>query len=124
MVIFGGCSQSETHGDTWRLTIVDSHACWIQLLADDEGPGPRHSHAAAFLGSYIYVHGGCRGDGTILEDLWALDLGRLQWTCISTAAHEAPLRLFSQSLTAVTDHTLLLLGGCPERNAGVFTGPS
>ena len=124
MVIFGGCSQSKTYGDTWRLTLVDGHAHWIQLLANDEGPGPRHSHAAAILGSTMYIHAGCRGDGTILGDLWALDLGCLQWICISTAAHDPPLQLFSHSLTAVDDYTLLLLGGCPEHDAGVLTGPS
>ena len=66
----------------------------------------------------MYIHGGCRGDHIILEDLWALDLGSLIWTHISVDACSVPPPLFSHSLTAVDDHRLILLGGCPEHAAG------
>lgn len=66
----------------------------------------------------MYIHGGRKHDNTLLDDLWALDLKSLNWTCLTTSAQGCPAALFSHTLTAVNEHTLLLLGGCPEQEAG------
>ena len=82
------------------------------------GPGPRYSHAAAILGATMYIHGGRRADNAVLGDLWALNLDTVAWTCLETRGASVPPALFSHSLTALGEHRLLLLGGCPEQEAG------
>ena len=67
----------------------------------------------------MYIHGGRRHDHVILDDLWALDLAAMRWTCMMTHIHGSPPPpLFSHTLTAVDKEMLLLLGGCPEQETG------
>ena len=86
-----------------------------------DGPGPRYSHAAAILGATMYIHGGRRADNAVLGDLWALDLGTMAWTRLEVQGASVPRAVFSHSLTAVDEHRLLLLGGCPEQESGTLS---
>ena len=67
----------------------------------------------------MYIYGGRRHDNVILDDLWALDLASMRWTRMMADPHGSPIPpLFSHTLTAVNGEMLLLLGGCPEQEAG------
>lgn len=69
----------------------------------------RHRHAAAVVGSKIYVFGGLDND-TVFSSMYVLDTIKLEWTEI-TCSEDSPAALHSHSMVA-TDSKLFIFGGC------------
>ncbi|BDA41177.1 probable tRNA wybutosine-synthesizing protein 5 at C-terminar half [Coccomyxa sp. Obi] len=124
IIIFGGMGSGVVLGDVWELRLRGKRWHWTQLACiggQDHVPGPRHSHAAAVVGSNMYVYGGVRDCGqAITGDLHALDLGCQIWRRIITtdSSPRPPPPLFSHTLTALGRDRLVLIGGCPEQDTG------
>ena len=65
-------------GRCWNSQLVRLGARWEWPQTSGERPGPRAAHAAALVGSRVYVFGGRMGRR--LNDFYCLDLDTMVWT--------------------------------------------
>ncbi len=79
MIVFAGQSGGGELADVWALDLASE--TWTQL-ATGPGPAPRVNPAAVVDPTHdrMIVVGGRTGLATLFDDVWALDLGTLQWT--------------------------------------------
>ncbi|KAK9022971.1 hypothetical protein V6N11_003207 [Hibiscus sabdariffa] len=97
MFVIGGRADPTTIlSEVWVLNTVKNE--WRLLDCAGSGFPPRHRHAAAAVGSKIYVFGGLNND-TISSSLHVLDTNTLQWE--ELVAHgEWPCARHSHSMVA------------------------
>ena len=114
MILFAGVSKGQFLADTWALDLTPGAETW-QALSPSGGPPPaRAGHTAVYdaaNGRMILFAG--VGSGSLLADLWALDLasGAEAWSLITPGGAPPPAR---RSHTAVYDGVrlrMLLFGG-------------
>jgi hypothetical protein len=111
MIVFGG-DNGAMLGDLWELSLSSAPA-WSPIAATGPAPAARHRHTAVYdppRGRMI-VFGG-RGDGGLLDDVWALSLsGVPAWTRILPAgAGPAPRYRHSAIYDPVRDR-MIVFGG-------------
>lgn len=119
-VVFGGdegtpvdcSSQTSFTGDTWAW--VPACAAFTEIVPDGEGPPARGRHAVAFdpVRNWMIIHGGryrdgTRGDYTLYDDTWALDLATDTWTKLSDGGPGARV----SHAAGVIGNRLVIYGG-------------
>ncbi|KAH9404773.1 Kelch domain-containing protein 2 [Tyrophagus putrescentiae] len=126
-----GCDPAQWRADPGYEFILDHSSPWHyprgwnnQLVCYDPAsnqwqwpettgdvPIPRAAHAAACLGSRVFVFGG-RNGGKRMNDMYVLDMRTMVWTQImENNEHHAVSGRSWHSLTALSDSVLLLYGG-------------
>eukprot|EP00026_Physarum_polycephalum_P005233 Phypoly_transcript_05264.p1 GENE.Phypoly_transcript_05264~~Phypoly_transcript_05264.p1 ORF type:complete len:652 (+),score=106.77 Phypoly_transcript_05264:70-1956(+) len=103
------------------LLVLDTGTLqWNKINTDSNRPCDRYAHAAAAVGSLIFVHGGIGNDDVHLDDLWIFDTGKSTWT-------EAKLKVTGVRPPAMARHTMaahgcriFLFGSSPSSNFPVF----
>lgn len=83
LLVFGG-SQGEQATAAVQQLATDSMKWSSISSASVSQPQPRLCHAAVALSDQVYVFGGMTSDGTLLDDMWSLELDTMQWTQLHT----------------------------------------
>lgn len=109
-IVFGGTYFKDKFQYLNDLWVIDTDAMeWHKPKAAGKAPSPRYGHAAAVVGTSVYVFGGSGPSGAIHNDLHRLDVVRWTWSLVpSTTA--PPLGRFGHTLAAVGDK-LVMFGG-------------
>ncbi|CAI9087185.1 OLC1v1021196C3 [Oldenlandia corymbosa var. corymbosa] len=111
-VVGGRADPLTILGDVWKFKIGANE--WSLVQCSGSQFSPRHRHAAAAIGSKIYVFGGV-DNGVILSSLHVLDTQTLQWDAIPIQG-EWPSPRHSHSMVAHRDN-LYMFGGCDGEKA-------
>lgn len=106
------CKQHYPRGWNNQLVCYDPASNqWQWPETTGDVPIPRAAHAAACLGSRVFVFGG-RNGGKRMNDMYVLDMRTMVWTQImENNEHHAVSGRSWHSLTALSDSVLLLYGG-------------
>lgn len=83
---------------------------WSYPSAKGEWPSPRAAHAAALVGSDVFIFGGRHGADR-MNDLWKLDMETMTWSQIQTDSSKSPEGRSWHSLTSRSSSELVLYGG-------------
>ncbi|XVF26039.1 hypothetical protein REPUB_Repub13aG0265600 [Reevesia pubescens] len=113
-VIGGRADPLNILSDVWVLNMVKNE--WRLLDCTGSAFPPRHRHAAAAVGSKIYVFGGLNND-TISSSLHVLDTNTLQWEEIG-AHGERPCARHSHSMVAYGSKLFMFGGYYGEKALG------
>ncbi|KAM1108590.1 hypothetical protein ACFX2B_005165 [Malus domestica] len=105
-VIGGRADPEKILSDVWVLNTAKNE--WKLLECSGDKFPPRHRHAAAVIGSKIYVFGGLNND-TISSSLHVLDTDNLQWKELIVSG-EHPCARHSHSMVAYRSQ-LYIFGG-------------
>ncbi|KAL2931413.1 tRNA wybutosine-synthesizing protein 2/3/4 [Bienertia sinuspersici] len=107
MVVLGGrADPTNILDDLWIFNIADAE--WKLVGNTSDVFAPRHRHAAAVVGSNVYVFGGLN-NSTLYSSLVVLDVDTLRWKEVH-ACGERPCARHSHSMVACGDK-LYLFGG-------------
>ncbi|KAG9454033.1 hypothetical protein H6P81_006937 [Aristolochia fimbriata] len=106
-VIGGRGDPTQILSDVWVLNTAKGE--WKSLDCSGSKFSPRHRHAAATVGSKIYLFGGLNHE-TIYSCLYAFDTETLLWSEISNQGEEWPCARHSHSLVA-SKTQLFVFGG-------------
>ena len=119
-LIAGEDDHSLFNGFYWnrQLAMFDpSSGCWSFPETTGTAPSARAAHAAVVCRDCAYVFGG-RLRGKRLNDLYRLDLTKMQWTCLLDSHDDEVSRLLSvpvgrswHSLTLAESDVAALYGG-------------
>lgn len=124
--LFGGASSEATYGDAYKFDLIKKH--WSRAVVAGQSvapPSARSSHAAvADVHGRVYVFGGYDAQGSLLNDLWILDVQAdmaRTWADASTfpVAWARPLPT-GRAPASRGSHTVTLIG----RQLVVFGGYS
>ncbi len=103
--IHGGSDNTTKFNDLFMFEAGASPPLWTELSNLRDAPSPRCHHVAAVVtkpdgsSALLYIFGGMSMDGTLLGDLYELDVSALRWKSLgSAAATPSPRKL----------HTLVL----------------
>lgn len=109
-IVFGGTFFKEKFRYLNDLWVVDTDSMqWHKPSAEGRAPSARYGHAAAVVGTSVYVFGGKGPGSSVHNDLHRLDVERWTWSLVpSTTA--PPLGRFGHSMAAVGDK-LVMFGG-------------
>lgn len=117
MFIIGGRNDPlNILSDVWVFNMARSK--WILLECSGSVFQPRHRHAAAVIGSKIYVFGGLNND-TISSSLHVLDTDTLQWKELLING-EGPCARHSHSMLAYGSRLYIFGGYNGEKALGDF----
>lgn len=105
-VIGGRCGPSQILNDVWVLDATENR--WSLLECTGTAFNPRHRHAAAAVGSNIYVFGGLNNE-LIYSCMNVLNTETLQWSDVSIQG-DWPCARHSHSLVA-SGPQLFMFGG-------------
>ena len=83
---------------------------WSYPEVRGEWPCPRAAHAAAKVGSSVFIFGGRHGE-VRMNDFWKLDLKSMRWSQILFDKAKGPEGRSWHSLTAISTSELVLYGG-------------
>lgn len=111
-VIGGRADPLSVLNDVWVFTMGTKE--WSLLQCSGSQFSPRHRHAAAVMGSKIYIFGGV-DNNSIVSSLFVLDTHNLQWAEIPIRG-EWPSPRHSHTMLAYGDH-LYMFGGCDGEKA-------
>uniref|UniRef100_A0A7N0UT81 SAM-dependent methyltransferase TRM5/TYW2-type domain-containing protein n=2 Tax=Kalanchoe fedtschenkoi TaxID=63787 RepID=A0A7N0UT81_KALFE len=106
-VIGGRADPVNILNDVWVLDTVTN--IWKQLECGGSAFAPRHRHAAAVVGSKIYIYGGLNND-TVFSSFHVLDTINLKWIEIPCST-DWPGARHSHAMVA-TESQLFIFGGC------------
>ncbi|XP_058753871.1 tRNA wybutosine-synthesizing protein 2/3/4 isoform X1 [Vicia villosa] len=109
-VIGGRTGPDKILSDVWSLDTTKN--CWKLLQCGGSIFPPRHRHAAAVMGSNIYVFGGLDND-VIFSSFYVLDTINLQWKEIPVSG-EWPYARHSHAMVA-SDSQIFMFGGYDGR---------
>ncbi|KAL6200966.1 hypothetical protein ACLB2K_024681 [Fragaria x ananassa] len=105
-VIGGRADPEKILSDVWVLDIQKNE--WTLVECSGDVFPPRHRHAAAVVGSKLYVFGGLNNDA-VTSSLHVLDTDNMQWTEIHVS-EEGPCGRHSHSMVA-SGSQLYIFGG-------------
>ena len=106
IILFGGYSEGEMLNTVYKfnierkeITTIESDAVMLEEGGTAEGVGeenydpsnsplPRTGHASFIYNNFLYIFGGSIEDGSLLNDLWKLDLDSKIWTKIENAENK------------------------------------
>ncbi len=109
-VVFGGTNGTTRFADTWSLD--PTPMTWTALSTSGSAPSARSNHVAVFdaAGNRLIVFGGFNGT-SVLNDLYSLDLGTLQWTALSPSGTLPEARQGALAVYDPVHRALVLFGG-------------
>ncbi|KAK8778674.1 hypothetical protein V5799_019986 [Amblyomma americanum] len=103
--------QAPWRGWTNQLVKFDTHTnTWNWPLYKGRAPVARAAHAAAQIGSQVFIFGG-RHQQSRLNDIHRLDLDSMQWSGTLDTIGEKPCGRSWHSFTALSEHRIVLYGG-------------
>ncbi|KAF1887173.1 hypothetical protein Lal_00040770 [Lupinus albus] len=105
-VIGGRTGPDKILNDVWILDTTQN--CWKLLQCGGSVFPPRHRHAAAVMGSNIYVFGGLDND-TMFSSLYVLDTINLHWKELPVSG-DWPCARHSHAMVA-SDSQIFMFGG-------------
>ncbi|KAG5011256.1 hypothetical protein JHK87_019771 [Glycine soja] len=105
-VIGGRTGPDKILSDVWILDTTKNS--WNLLQCGDSGFPPRHRHAAAVMGSNIYVFGGLDND-IIFSSFYVFDTNNLHWKEIPVSG-DWPCARHSHAMVA-SDSQIFMFGG-------------
>ncbi|OHT00641.1 hypothetical protein TRFO_32668 [Tritrichomonas foetus] len=111
LVVFGGVNHN--HKIFNDLLIFDIPSSTWSIIQSDEGPTPRFAHAAAALGTQLWLYGG-KGPNGYLNDLYCYDfLSNAWWKLPDTPNHPEPRAWASAFwiLEGKADYKFAIFGG-------------
>jgi N-acetylneuraminic acid mutarotase len=122
LVIFGGF---DGHGTNYNLALFDPNTrIWTQVpqsVLRGTIPPSRTNHAAASVGSKMYIFGGNNnndhGAYQVLDDLYVLDTDSMTWTRPQTTG-DKPSARSGHTLTAIGTKLYLFGGGVWNEDEG------
>ena len=79
IILFGGYSEGKTMNKIFRFNLNTNDIKVQKEDNEDNIPEPRIGHASFIFQNYLYIFGGSLQDGTLLNDLWRLDLSNFSW---------------------------------------------
>lgn len=82
------------------------------IKTSGSAPPPRSDHSAQMLAQLMLVFGGISGENQYLNDLFALDMNKMEWTCVRTQGERPSERIGHAA--AISGEDLLVLGGHEE----------
>nr|GMC77290.1 tRNA wybutosine-synthesizing protein 2/3/4 [Ipomoea batatas] len=113
-VIGGRADPSNILNDVWAFSIANKE--WRLLQCSGSLFPPRHRHAAAVVGSKIYIFGGIHND-VILSSLHVLDTQAMTWNELEVKG-ELPCPRHSHSMVAYGTQLYIFGGNDGERPLG------
>ncbi|GBG88733.1 hypothetical protein CBR_g48263 [Chara braunii] len=124
--IFGGkTSGDRALNDLLRLDVGTMTWQRVSVHGREEVPLPRHSHSLASIDTRLFLFGGKAEDGSLLNDLYMMDVGQratsamLTWQRVtwqhSCDVPPPPSPRMSHTMLTVEPNLLIVLGGCPVR---------
>ncbi|CAA6658210.1 unnamed protein product [Spirodela intermedia] len=111
-VIGGRGDPLQILNDVWALDTIENK--WMLMACSGSVFPGRHRHAAAVLGSHIYVFGGL-SDETIYSSMYVLDSETMKWSEIEIQG-ERPCARHSHAMVA-NDAKLFMFGGYDGQKA-------
>ncbi|KAK4753279.1 hypothetical protein SAY87_022077 [Trapa incisa] len=111
-VIGGRADPTNILGEVWVLDTTTSE--WTLLDCSGDSFPPRHRHAAAVLGSKIYVFGGVNNEN-LFSSIFVLDKDYLRWKELQVGG-EQPCPRHSHSMVTFGSH-IFVFGGYNGENA-------
>jgi N-acetylneuraminic acid mutarotase len=82
VLVFGGFIGDDAIPSAFTWNIDLQKQTIERVMTKGRAPKPRGSHAAAVLGTKMYIFGGSNGSERF-NDLWVLDLGTSTWTSLN-----------------------------------------
>jgi N-acetylneuraminic acid mutarotase len=118
-VMFGGCCGAEMYfNDVHTLDL--SSLTWSQPSVSGHTPQPRMGHAAASLGSRMYVHGGLViQDKSYRADTYILDTERWSWV-MPELAGSVPMPRVGHAMVPIRGGKILSYGGDGGPSLGIL----
>jgi hypothetical protein len=110
LVLFGGKDANRFDGSTWVLDRTSNTGQWSRIVSNSNGPGMRSYPASAMdkTGNLMFMHGGGSAAGTLLNDLWVLNLNTDTWTQLNSG----PSARYLHAMVYDTNlNRLILFGG-------------
>jgi N-acetylneuraminic acid mutarotase len=89
--VFGGQDDSQVYNDVWALDLAA--LTWRQLAVDASVVPPARFSAVMMVDTpaeNLYVATGQKQDGSVLGDIWRLDLQTETWEDLSSVAGQGP----------------------------------
>ena len=84
IILFGGYSEGEMLNRVYKFNIDTKEITTIESDSDPANtPLPRTGHASFIYNNFLYIFGGSVKDGSLLNDLWKLDLESIIWEKIN-----------------------------------------
>ena len=138
IILFGGYSEGEMLNTVYKfnierkeITTIESDAVILEEGGTAEGVGeenfdpsnsplPRTGHASFIYNNFLYIFGGSIEDGSLLNDLWKLDLESKIWTKIENAENKQniddpelllPSPRSGHSIVIVNESEVYIFGG-------------
>ncbi len=120
MIVFGGTdkpwllSGGNTTFDDVFLLSLGGPPTWSAVPHAGPWPAPRSGHTAVYdpTGDRMIVFGGRGADGTLLNDVWALELRpQLQWVQLSPTGPPPPEREGHTSIVDDSRQRMVVFGG-------------
>ncbi|KAJ5067635.1 hypothetical protein M0811_02823 [Anaeramoeba ignava] len=112
MIIFGGWNSNAFLDDLWQFSFKDK--TWKELETTGKAPTSRNGHHSVMISSYeMVIFGGRNEKFERINDLYILDLKKMEWTEI-LALNEKPKGRAGGSLIQIDDSNLLVFGGKSE----------
>ncbi len=95
LFIHGGRNSTHVFSDLFMLDVVASPApLWTDLSALDNAPSPRSHHVAAVAekegNAFLYIFGGLSNVGSLLADMFEMDITALKWRNLGSPAGSPP----------------------------------
>ena len=81
IILFGGYSEGEMLNTIYKFNIETKEITKIEYGESDTNniPSPRTGHGSFIINNYLYIFGGSIKDGSLLNDLWKLDIENIKW---------------------------------------------
>ncbi len=111
MWIYGGLTTDrKALGDLWCFHPDENR--WEEINdAQGHQPGDRYGTRLVCVGDTLYLFGGSRQQGPLLDDLNRFDPAQRQWTQLETASDERPSPRYAPALVTVGKRIYLFGGG-------------
>ncbi|KAI8443858.1 hypothetical protein BY996DRAFT_8186502 [Phakopsora pachyrhizi] len=89
LIVWGGDTKTreDQKQDDGLYLLNLSTREWTRVKVSGQSPEGRYGHSAAIIGSKFYIFGGQTDNGSFMNDLWAFDLHRRQYTYIYISAY-------------------------------------
>ena len=81
IILFGGYSEGEMLNTIYKFNIETKEITKIEYQNNESQkiPLPRTGHSSFIYNNNLYIFGGSIKDGSLLNDLWKLDLESINW---------------------------------------------
>jgi hypothetical protein len=111
MIVFGGYDGVH-YSDVWAMSLTPGSESWSQLFPTGNQPTPRGRHFSTYdpLHHAVIIGFGYDG-GSLYDDVWALDLNTLSWSCIVPSSQGIDGRRGAVSACAPAVQKIIVFGG-------------